>query len=94
MNKIKVKVTEEHIAHGYAESCTKCPIALAIREQVKLDKEQTIFVRPYVATIYYNKDESLKFVSYLLPEAAHQFIKTFDKGREVEPFEFEMKEEN
>jgi len=91
MNKLKIEVTEQHIKDGRVGSCTQCPIALAVKEQVKCGEEQYVAVRFFSATICYNtKEGSRRFDKYALPDSAYYFIKRFDYGGDVKPFTFEM----
>lgn len=80
-----IRVTQEHIARGERQDCEKCPIALAAKDcwpnsgQVMAELQLELFD--------YNGQE---YYTYALPEVALEFIKNFDKGKEVKPFEFEM----
>jgi hypothetical protein len=78
-----IQVTQEHIDHGTRNSCYECPVALALHENL-LGKNEVRVIH-YIEII--GEDVSLK---YKLPDSVVHFIKRFDKGIKVEPFEFEL----
>jgi len=92
-----IKVTQKHIEEGQPENCTKCAVALAVKEQFP------DFV-PSIHVIYdeddynhygidlHNLDGNFKtkFSKY---KTVNIFIDKFDrdfKSTELKPFEFEL----
>ena len=77
---MKIQVTQEDIDRGIAGSCGRCPITLAIRRATSKN--------------YYTGVEDVFHMDYgpviRLPFEAIKFIKNFDSGNEVKPFEFEV----
>ena len=86
------QVTEEHIENGMAESCRRCPVALAIREQFDHD-----YVEVYGDTALLwkakpliNRDKSEEFnphlvKRFLLDRNLIVWIRRFDKHLVVSP---------
>lgn len=77
---MKIKVTQEHIDRGTKKACSTCPVALALREATGMECEvsTTIAFLP-------NNDNGIP-----LPIDAKDFIRRFDAGTLVQPFEFEL----
>ena len=75
---MKIKVTKEHIDKGRKKSALSCPIALAIGDKYGLDAS----VGPESCVIGYTICD--------LPKSVKKFIKLFDNGYSVEPFEFNI----
>ena len=77
---MKIKVTNSHIQHGSPLLCGSCPIALALTEYgfiyVNVSKTKLIHGFPYITVD--------------LPLEAIEFIKSFDSGQVVKPFEFKI----
>lgn len=78
---MKVTVTEEDIALGLPNNRWQCPIACAI----KRSKKDVSIVS--VSTL----DMRVNNHWYILPSVARSFIRQFDAGGAVEPFEFEAR---
>lgn len=77
---MKIKVTQEHIDKGAIGDCSLCPIALALKENGFND-----FLVD--SSAIFNKEHTL----YMhLPFELIMWIKNFDKGKQVEPFEFDF----
>jgi hypothetical protein len=76
---ITVRVTQKNIDEGSANSCDKCPIALALRD---LGHE-------FDVTADYIFDGPGRFIAALPARAVH-FIEDFDLGREVAPITFRV----
>jgi len=79
---LMLNVQQKHIDNGIAESCNKCPIALAVEEKYPLFND--IEVESSMIAVNFQNAEYM----YTLPLVAQQFIKSFDCGTEVEPFFF------
>ena len=82
LNLMKVKVLQHHIEQGQPGKSMSCAIALALLEQFP---EAEIFVRLDRAFI-----DSIAWL--YSGDAPEQFIKSFDAGLPVSPFEFEMEQ--
>ncbi|MBY0277920.1 hypothetical protein K2Z84_21510 [Candidatus Binatia bacterium] len=81
---MKVRVTQEHIVAGKARSPGSCPIALAL---VGARPDRKWLVGERNVTVYENH---APIAEVLLPRAASNFVREFDLGVPVEPFEFEL----
>lgn len=86
---IKVQVRQEHIDGAKPRTCTKCPIALAIKD---LTGYPMVDVNNIVVTWW--DPVELKFKMLYLPISAQQFIRAFDSDQAVLPFEFELEDED
>jgi hypothetical protein len=88
MSEIHVKVTEYHIKHGLRQDCSKCMLALAIREEVPVGALETdSFKRVTVADA---SDIVINGTRYSVigdRDIVNQKIWDFDSGNAVEPFE-------
>jgi hypothetical protein len=81
-----INVTAEHIARGEPENCERCPVALAIMDA--LPGAGVPEVGPSQVTFRVADD---KWADIDLPQAAGDFIETFDGGTaDVEPFTFDL----
>jgi hypothetical protein len=80
---MRIRVTEDHIRKGIAGYCSVCPLALAC--------EDAGLVRPMVRVVVvrFGPDENRQ--SIRLPAVAKKFIRNFDRGYVVHPFEFDLK---
>lgn len=70
-----IDITSEHIENGRGGSCTKCPIALALREEyktydvkVKNDGDANLYVDDKLLTIHHNQQSDVQ-----------DFIELFDE---------------
>lgn len=86
---MKIKVTENHIAQGEKESCSYCPVALAISEVIGLGDEDYIKVTDNVEIGIMVKKE-MHHYQFEYPNNVCEFINKFDRGLVVEPFEFDL----
>lgn len=78
-----IAVTQNDIKHGERFMCRTCPIALAIGRATS----RMVWVeRNHVAVDGSTIGEAIVFAE--LPMLAQNFIKAFDKGRQVRPFSF------
>ena len=78
---MRIVVKQEHIKSGIHKSPISCPIARAVREAFGVDDVGATHYSIYVAGKRYE-----------VPDSVQSFIKRFDDGEVVEPFEFELKE--
>lgn len=81
---MKIIITQQEIDDakkfkGWAPARDCCPIALAVQ---RLFKTPVTVGNSFIHINYTN--------IYLLPEIAKKFVKDFDGGLEVKPFEFEL----
>lgn len=83
---MKIKVTEKHIGEGLAGNAKHCPIALAGLEAI----EGATRVRVGFSTmnVQIKGSDRQKFLD--LPYEAKTFVRRFDNGDPVKPFEFEI----
>jgi hypothetical protein len=75
-----IRVTQELIDNGQKIDAACCPVALALKKEVdpKASCGDT--------SCYLGK----RYGRHELPQAVITFVKAFDKGLPVEPFEFEI----
>lgn len=87
---LHVEVTSEDAKNGRVNSCTLCPVALAVNRAL----EKAGFT--YKASVFTTEVcffESWKFTMHpnsRLPVAARDFIFRFDGGQDVEPISFDL----
>jgi len=86
---MKFKVTEKHIRKGAWSSTSNCPVALCIREKLGLICHYQIAVTcDYIMITKSDcKDRFIK----KLPKSVIDCLADFDAGKEVKPFEFEIR---
>lgn len=81
-----IKVTQEDINNGRPLKSCECPVALACKRALNVDK---VYIDGYSVTIY--SDDHLYYVAeYKLPYNAAEFIEDFDGDHAIAPFEFEL----
>ena len=79
----RIKVNERCIKAGERESCTRCPVALAIEEHTNVIP----FIDLHGVYLY----ENLKNENYLiLPDTVSGKINLFDLTGEMHPFTFDL----
>lgn len=81
---VKIDVTQEDIEKGITGSCTRCPVALALRRAVPeatnaVVRKDCISVNPYDF-----------YVESITPQKVAWFIFDFDGGGPAHPFTFEV----
>jgi hypothetical protein len=76
---VRVQETQDHIDRGRPGKMCDCPIALAVKELT--GSESVIVTWCGITTADQNCD---------IPIAAKNFIKLFDLGEKVQPFDFEI----
>lgn len=81
---ITIQVTAEDIANGARRNCKACPIALAASRHECFSNAILLEVGAIYISWYDEKSKAVR-----LPEIAIEFIRDFDKRRDVKPFEFE-----
>lgn len=79
---MKIKVTKHHIYKGSLGNCYECPIALALKHAGFTN----VWVVDLDLQVYYNGRNRI----LPTPQSCYDFIHNFDKGQDVEPFEFEL----
>ena len=79
--KIKIEVKQRHINHGKRGHCSSCPIALAINNT-------NCFRDAWISPARFNGWYKNVYSSCKLPRSATRFIRRFDTGKEVKPFNF------
>lgn len=89
---VKVDVTRQDIDNGEQNECRLCPIAIALhratgkRWEVDGESARELVLLPG-DDVYFRKPRS-PWVG--LPRTVRQFIKAFDNGEDVQPFNFEL----
>lgn len=81
--KIKIHVTERHIAEGVRENCKRCPIALAVRPHVKYEYWEQLEIFP--SGVFLDSCGMIYF-----PVQATLFVRNFDNKRPVKAFTFTL----
>lgn len=84
---MRIYVNKEHIERGIKNDCGKCPIALALLEQVPDIK----FALIDTETIGFLVSNSGKWIEKNHTVKTGKFIQDFDCGKSVKPFHFEMR---
>lgn len=84
--KTKVEVTAELIETGIPQNASSCPIAKALKPHLKPYQHAVVKLTYFNIEYLGDAVETYK----LLPKAARDFIRTFDSGAPVEPFDFEI----
>ena len=79
---MKIRITEQHISEGISH-CEKCPIALALID----NGFDNVCV---ISDEFTGVDKTGQPWSYALPWVCRVFIDLFDKGENVEPFDFDI----
>lgn len=87
-----VRVSRKHIKQGVRGSNCGCPIALSLNEMIQQEKRDAHLCVLYkflsITPNHGPYDDKLNVV-YDLPDSAVEFIKRFDGGWKVFPFEFQ-----
>lgn len=83
-----IKVTDNYIKLGIRKLCRNCPVALAIRDTIPHILADVTLHEIYIS----NKDDIRmnNALVYHSPTKVVSFVKAFDSGLPVEPFEFEL----
>ena len=88
---MKIKVTPKHIVKGFEESVTHCPIALALKDALDIDDNDTLdTVRVTVELLHVWKGGTRR--TYKVTGVMERFILRFDEGLSVKPKTFEVRE--
>ena len=84
MKKLDLKITKANIKNGERTNPGKCPIANSIKDTVK----NLIYVSilPGEATIKVKNGKNITAYRGALPKRGYNFIKSFDDGSIVNPF--------
>lgn len=83
LKRMTINVTQEDINKGVRNSCTKCPVALAVHRA--LNK----MVRVGFSGV--RVEFSIGVLQFLrIPQECQDFMARFDFGMPVQPFEFEI----
>lgn len=83
---MKISVTREHLRNGKPISPGLCPVALALGEQ-HVGQEFVVFSTHMTCQMGNGR------AVFVLPPNAVLNISRFDKGEQVEPYEFELEVE-
>ena len=88
---IKIKVTKEDIQKAVRCSQTKCPIANAIRRQLKRPPG-SVYANAFWVAVYELGAPSRPLVTWKPTRAAEKFMSDFDTGKKVKPTTFTLRE--
>jgi hypothetical protein len=83
----KLHVTQEIIDNACQENSRFCPIAEAIRQQIK---GATLISVDLGTVRYSNPEKGFRYV-FPTPHKAQEALILFDQGQPIEPFTFEMR---
>lgn len=86
VSKVRVKVTQEMINTGVQSNSSMCPVALAASSA--LGKYVSWGLR--TGTALSSSISNNKLVLLSGSDAVEDFVRAFDSGKEVKPFEFDM----
>ena len=89
MTAVTVRVTEEHIAAGIQEDCTRCPVALAIRDAVPGYFSVMVF-NEEVRLAKYAARGGMLSTRVATPVGVKDWIYAFDRRLVVAPITFEL----
>lgn len=81
MRTLRVSVTAKDIREGNRQSCSRCPVALAVRRHMHGVRVTSEFLFT----------DGHDHPTAELPTAAKVFVHKFDTGSRVEPFRFRIK---
>lgn len=84
---LRVKVDDYHIRCGQRNSARHCPLALAITPM--LPAGQYVNIGHGWWQVVESETHSILLECMDLPCAATEFVRRFDRGEQVEPFEFD-----
>ena len=90
---MKITVTQKHIENGRRLSPSLCPIARAIRDHYGRvgDNKFVANIGTQVASLWdLSESGNPSRQVYALPVEAKEFSMQFDRGCDVQPFEFEL----
>lgn len=77
---MKIRVLKSHIKKGIPRQFSSCPVALAVKKAMPGCR------RIEVGYGWISVDGN----DIRIPNKVEEFIKNFDKGKKVEPFEFNL----
>jgi len=87
MNKVlRVKVEYYHIICGKPNAGEKCPVALALTAMLPAGQRALVGLGFFSVCV----GEKTLLSTHDLPDEATRFIRAFDSGDKVEPFEFAL----
>lgn len=88
MRKVNIRITKAHIKTGEQTNPNKCAIANSILDNIK--NVFYVNVIPGLATIKVKIGNSVAAYSSHLPKEATSFIRKFDDGKKVSPFNLSL----
>ena len=87
------EVTEDHILNGEKKDVWECPLALSVSEElgwdVRVEAEQLFL---HLTNDWIIPSKSIPSEVYLLSAEIQSWMREFDLGWEVQPFEYEVLE--
>lgn len=84
---MRIRVTEADICNGERLSSSGCPIALAVKRRLR---RKIVSVSVGYADVVVGLRENPRAI-YPLPADALEFANAFDDGKDVTPFDFDLK---
>jgi hypothetical protein len=85
--RFKIQVTNEDIRKGRRGTICHCPIARAVKRELgAAGREVRVF-----PTLLRFQNRRLGQFDICMPSEAKAFVKDFDGGEQVQPFEFDIK---
>jgi hypothetical protein len=85
-----IHVIQDDIDKGSVGSANSCPVARALKR--KFPQYGHVLVFTYSVRMW--NDINYNAVFYTFPEKVSTFIKAYDRGQKMEPFNFYLKEIN
>lgn len=87
-DELVIEVTAEDIAKGVASDACRCPIALAVARQLRIEAaEESLSVMDSQIKVHCGDDYRWRD-RYQLPSEAEEFIEDFDSRAAVQPLAF------
>ncbi len=93
LNRLDVKLTQVHIDTGNPLSVLSCPVALATQEAaqaLETELKARVIVDPVNITVSVDSVPLTVRQIFDTPIAVTRWMKDFDNGKKVEPFEFTL----
>ena len=86
-----LSITQEDIDQGHAGSIHRCPVCIALKRTLSLERLEDITVGETFTLIYPKSNRyQLAVRPFSNNKAVQEFIRLFDAGKEVNETEFEL----
>jgi len=83
--KYKIFVTKHDIESGDWHSCIGCPLSIAFRRALN---HKYVLVGAKYGEVFREEQKDKAIFKFNLPLSAQKFIKQYDEGKPVKPFNF------